>query len=131
MEMERLQSQKSLGIEGANSGAREREMNRQASSQKSMERMVSHRATQMVGALVFCKALLLGFLCGVGVTYLLLLAGGMSFKGTSSLFTFDVMSVPSFHQPISAGHHKDRIGKNETLQGAQSSGTSFGILHFC
>lgn len=121
--MERLLAQKSLGIERANSGVRE--MNRQASSQKSMERMISQKAMQISGALFPYKALLVGFLCGAVVTYLLLLAVGTSFKATPTLFEFDVMSVSSLHQAISAEHHKDRIGKNQTLQEARSSGPKF------
>lgn len=125
VEMERLLQQKSIGVERANSGVREREMNRQASSQKSMERMISQKVMQIGGALFHCKALLVGFLCGAGVTYLLLLAVGTSFKATPTLFTFDVVSMHSLRHPISAGHFEDRIGKNQTLQEAQSSESNF------
>lgn len=125
VEMDRLLQQKSIGVERANSGVREREMNRQASSQKSMERMISQKAMQIGGALFHCKALLVGFLCGAGVTYLLLLAVGTSFKATPTLFTFDVVSMHSLRHPISAGHFEDRIGKNQTLQEAQSSESNF------
>lgn len=122
-EMERLLAQKSLGMERANSGARE--MNRQTSSQKSMERMISHKAMQISGVLSPYKALLVGFLCGAVVTYLFSLAVGTSFKATPTLFGFDVMSISSLHQPISAGHHKDRNRKDQTLQEARSSGSKF------
>ena len=125
-EMERLLAQKSLGMERANSGARE--MNRQTSSQKSMERMISHKDMQISGTLSPYKALLVGFLCGAVVTYLFSLAVGTSFKTTPALFGFDVMSISSLHQPISAGHHKDLNGKDQTLQEARFSGTSFGIF---
>jgi len=74
----------------------------------------TQKAMHIGGALFHCKALLVGFLCGAGVTYILLLAVGMSFKATPTLSTFDVVSMHIFRHPISVGHFKDRIGKNQT-----------------